>query len=219
MGAKVAIHRNPGLKHQARAADAIAEGFRRHGCRPTVTASVGLGADIHVCLGPWYALRQNIGKRVLYLDRAFWGDPDCWSCTWLDKAGRKQFEWLDEPPKRQHPDLGPARSGDRSIYLCDYQCGPPADWAGSVRRHPAEAKSAEPLKSVLDRHDIAVGRHTTALVDAAIMGLGVTCEVQDGPCSGLYLGREAWIGSLAWHNWNHDEMSSGDMWEHFRWRF
>ena len=84
----------------------------------------------------------------------------------------------------------------------------------TIRRHPAEEPCAESLSECLQSHERAIGAHTTALVDAAVLGLGVECTALDGPISGLKHGRKHWINCLAWHNWTLEEIRAGDTWEH-----
>jgi len=166
-------------------------------------------------MGPWYALKEQKGQ-VFYSDRAYWGDPDCVSLCWMYN-GVKIFDWSDKP-KRVHPVLKPRKSGKRTVIMWDYGMDGQneADLYpnSTIRRHPEEVKPAETLEECLQRHDRAVGRHTTALVDAAIEGLHIECTASNGPLSGLTDGREHWINCLAWHNWHIDEIESGKAWSH-----
>ena len=189
-----------------------------------------MGADIHVCLGPWYALRENVGSRVFYLDRAFWGDPDSVSLCWLDGEGRKQFNW-DCTAKRAHPELMPWKSGNAAVVLCDYgmtgelerNMARPMFSDVTIRRHPSESTESEPLSSCLNAHQVAIGRHSTAMVEAAINGLAIVCRATGSPVSPIagksccdiqHRDRENWINALAWHNWTLADIESGDAWQH-----
>ena len=217
MGARCAIHTNTGLKHQVEWADALRSGFFKHGVHALITPSKTMQADINVCLGPWYALPMHTQGTVFYLDRAFWGDPERCSLQWMH-SGYKQFDWRVKP-ERAHPELQPEKVGDRVVILCDYDMIPEPELKrhpkATIRKHPAQAQS-EPLADCLNRHDIAAGRHTTALVDAAIHGLAIHCVTPYTATAGLMRGRKQWINCLAWHNWHIDEIRSGEAWEHLR---
>jgi hypothetical protein len=230
VGNRVAIHCNPGLSHQVEAARCLKAGFTKHGIASEVTDLRTTEAEIHVCLGPWYALNQNIGKRVFYLDRALWGDPDCVSLQWLDSEGNKVY-WWGNGGKRPHPDLKPPKGNESAVVLCDYgmkgdrdRClAVPHFETVSVRSHPSEKPEGETLLECLQAHDVAIGRHSTAMVQAAIEGLAVVCRVPHSPVTPIasrtvqeirHTGRESWINDLAWHNWNLKEIESGDAWQH-----
>lgn len=213
---RAVIISHPGLEHQGRLAAALQSGFIRHGINAEVTGQRIARADITVCLGPWYALPLHLDHTILYLDRAFWGDPDSVSLQWM-VTGYKQFDWSPKP-QRPHPELEPMKTGDATVILCDYQMDPSQLVKkypnATVRRHPAEQKGGGSLAECLKAHQNAAGRHTTALVEAAIHGLRVDCEAPYAPCSGLGHGREHWINCLAWHNWHIDEIASGVAWDH-----
>ena len=193
------IHANGGLKHQVRVAKALQKGTGWDiSCYPDTQA------DLHVVIGPWFALDQWRDANTLYLDRAYWGDPNCVSVHWL-KGGEKVR--TRNRAFREHPPLKPMKTGDRRVYLCDYG-GKPEGLYHSVRWHPAQRKPKTTLQQDLDAHDIAIGCRTTALVDAAIQGLGVETSDPHSPVYGL-VDREQWIRDLAWHNWHTDELASG----------
>jgi hypothetical protein len=164
-------------------------------------------------MGPWYALNEN--PRCLYIDRAYWGDPQAVSISWYDN--RKLFDWADKPA-RQHPQLQPEKPVGRTVILCDYGMTGVEELrrnpGATIRRHPSEQQAGESLADCLNAHSKAVGRHTTALVDAAIAGLEVEADAA-GPCGGLRFGREHWIRCLAWHNWTKTEIESGYAFETF----
>ena len=214
MGITCAIHTNPNLRHQITNAAALRAGFNRHGIDAIVTASRTAQADLHVCLGNWYALREN--QNCFYIDRAFWGDPDSLSLCWL-VDGVKQFDWGEKPP-RPHPELMPIKPEGNTVILCDYGMDGRQEAKiyprATIRRHPAERPSPESLGECLRAHSKAVGRHTTALVDAAIQGLTVESTAPDSPLEGLSAGRERWINCIAWHNWTVNEIESGAAWQH-----
>jgi hypothetical protein len=231
VGDRVTIHANPGLRHQVEAARVLKAGFDRHGLQVTVTESRTEDADIHVCMGPWYALQQNLGRRVFYLDRAFWGDPNSVSLQWLDTLGNKLYRWGREE-RRQHPALREYKYGGRAVVLCDYGMDGARERrealryfdAVEVRRHPSDRPEAETLDECLAAHQVAIGRHTTALVQAAIAGLAVYSDTPYSPVAPiarLAVGdkvrrphRTQWINDLAWHNWALAEIESGDAWHY-----
>jgi len=212
--ASAIVHAHPGLKHQVKYGGALVKGLKRHGIRATVSGSPATEADIHVMMGPWFAYRQwRHHPMSLYLDRAYWGDPYCASVHWL-KDGEKVFTRHNK--HRMHPNTKPYKTGHRKIYLLDYdeKRGHQAT-DGDVRYHPAQSTPQRTLEEDLKTHDIAIGRRTTALVDAACMGLKV---ITDDPYSPVwpiseqvnYVAREIWLDNLAWHNWSLDEIENGD---------
>ena len=232
MGDCITIHANPGLRHQVEAARALKAGFQRHDVQATVTDDPDAGGDIHVCMGPWFALRQNVGRRVFYLDRAFWDDPQCVSLQWLDAEGHKQYQWGRDQP-RHHPPLQENRYGLRAVVLCDYGTDGSdlqqraATWFDvvTVRRHPSETPAAETLEACLAAHQVAIGRHSTAMVQAAISGCAVYCDSPHSPVAPIamrdmgesrYVYRTQWINDLAWHNWALSEIESGDAWHNLQ---
>ena len=206
---RTVIHCNRNLKHQIDIAHALQSGFRIHGKPVSISDRNDTKADLHICLGPWFAYNQWRTHNTLYIDRAYWGDPDHISVHWLVK-GEKLFTLHN--PERHHPELRPVKSGDGTIYLCDY--GDKGVSGIDVRRHPAEVKPSESLEETLNRYEIAIGKRTTALVDAAILGLRVKTDDPFSPVYRLSQGdsREDWIRDLAWHNWSLKEIECGDMW-------
>ena len=214
MGEKrTVIHVNQHLAHQVKIGEAIKAGFLLHGIKAEISHNPNAKADRHVVLGPWFALKQwRNHPHVLYIDRAYWCDPKCISVHWL-KNGEKAF--TRNHNHRLHPQTMPYKHGDRVLILCDYKYRPPGH--GTVRLHPAEHKQSRSLKHDLDRHDIAIGRRTTALIDAAIHGLKVITEDPHSPAYAVsgsvsYIKRDEWLNNLAWHNWSLLEIENGDMW-------
>lgn len=207
MGDSITIHANPALSHQVRIAEALALGFCRLGLPVRVSDDPAGAAELHIVLGPWFALKQWRYDNTFYIDRAYWGDPDRISCHWL-KDGEKRRDAYKEI--RRHPEIDPHKHGTRAIYLCDYGEKPRGAYH-SVRYHPAERKPEQSLAEDLAQHQIAIGRRTTALVDACFKGLSV---VTDDPHSPVYdvTDRTEWARGLAWHNWSLDEIARGEMW-------
>lgn len=199
------IHCNRGLAHQVAIAGWLKSGFAAKGIQVRVSDRADTPADTHIVLGPWFALDRWRMANTLMIDRAYWGDPECISIHWL-KDGQKVF--LKDMPPRKHPRLKKPKEGTRRIYLCDYKQGPEGEY-DSVRYHPAERKDQGSLQDALDAHDIAIGRRSTALVDAAIHGLRVITSDPYSPVYGI-TNRRQWIRDLAWHNWSQAEISSGE---------
>jgi len=209
LGSSPAIHVNQGLPHQVSFAEALAKGFRRHGLNPVITSNPNQKADWHVCIGPWYAKRH--WPECLYIDRAYWGDPESVSVHWLKDGEKIRQNWSGS---RSHPELKPIKTGSRTVYLCDYK-DRPAGIYDTVRLHPSEKAGQESLSDCLKAHDIAVGRRTTALVQAHIEGLKVRTDDLYSPVWGI-TDRVQWITNLAWHNWSRDEIEKGEMWSRFK---
>ena len=202
------IHVNPNMPHQVSYGESLQAGLKAHGVEAVVTTSASHQGEWHICIGPHFALKYWRGAKTLLLDRAYWKDPQCVSVHWLVN-GEKHFSKGN--PHRDHPELHPMKSGERTIYLCDYGETPGGDY-DTVRRHPADKKPTERLEDVLSRHDIAIGRRSTALVDAALLGLRVETSDPHSPVYGL-TDRAQWIRDLAWHNWSQQEIHSGDMFD------
>lgn len=208
---RTVIHCNRGLAHQVKIAEALRSGFSRHGINAHISFQAETVADLHVMMGPWFAFKQWKHTNALYIDRAYWGDPECVSVHWLN-GGEKVF--TTRCRNRQHPKMKPYKQGDQVLVLGDYGYLP--NHVGTVRKHPAEEKPKRSLADDLEAHDIAVGRRTTALVDAAIAGLMVKTDDPHSPvwaisgCRSIPK-RDQWINNLAWHNWSLLEIAEGAM--------
>ena len=199
------IHCNRGLAHQVELAQQLKAGFNAKGLPCSISNKANTPADTHVVLGPWFALDEWRYANTLMIDRAYWGDPDCVSIHWL-KDGEKVF--LRDMPKRAHPRLKKPKTGNRRIYLCDFRQQPEGHY-DTVRYHPAEKKPQGSLKDALKAHDVAIGRRSTALVDAVIHGLRVETDDLHSPVYGI-TDRRRWINDLSWHNWSRAEILSGE---------
>jgi len=206
MGRNPTIHVNPSLPHQVEMGHALAQGFRRHGLKPVLTPDPQEPGDWHVCNGPWFA--KSHWPECLYIDRAYWGDPISVSIHWLKGGEKARFKGM---PERPHPELKPMKTGDRTVFLCDFK-GVPFGRYHTVRYHPSERKSRHTLEECIDLHDRAIGRRTTALVTAHIEGLQVQTDDPHSPVYGI-TDRVQWARDLAWHNWSIQEIQSGDAWE------
>ena len=216
MGYTVALHTNTGLAHQLELARAWHVGFTRHGIASVLTDSPDTLADTHVVFGPWFALdKWRHAPRVLYIDRAYWGDPDRVCVHWLRQGEKIYGACMDYRPI---PTVIPYRNSQKRIYLCDYGQEPEGDY-DAIRRHPADGDALRSLMDDLDGYGIAIGRRTTALVTAAIAGLEIITSDRHSPVwpiSGRRGGREQLLTRLAWHNWSLDEIERGYAWEHLK---
>ena len=208
MGSESAVIHCSGLAHQVELAQCLLAGFNHHGLPATISDSATTPASLHVVIGPWFALNQWRYSNTILIDRAYWGDPDNVSVHWLvhgEKLRTRGNPW------RSHPELKPMKTGARRLYLCDYGCEPEGGY-DTARRHPAEEQQQVSLADDLASHDIAIGRRTTALVDAAFAGLQIQTKDRNSPVYGIR-DREQWAIDLAWHNWSKDEIRRGVMWE------
>lgn len=207
------IHCNPVMRHQVELAEVLHDGLARHDIAAAITSDKMREADVHVVMGPHYALKPwRDHPRVLYVDRAYWGDPVCVSIHWL-KDGEKHYTRRGH--YRQHPQTKPYKRGERVLVLEDFNVLPEYEGPATVRPHPARRDPGRPLREDLDCHDIAVGCRTTALVDAAIHGLKVITADPYSPVwpitgSVNIVEREIWLQDLAWHNWSRTEIKNGE---------
>lgn len=213
MDKRVSIHTNRSLDHQVRLANALLSGFTLLGYDAQLTEKPTDDSDIHVVLGPHYAKQQNLGKKTILLDRAFWGDPEYISLAWMTHNGGRKYV-TDASDDRPKPELKPMKKGNRKLLLLDYgmETGYPAD---EVRYHPSQVKPDEDLQTVLDRNDIAFGYVSTAMVNAAISGLYTIALDSRCPTKDIeYFGREQWLNNLSYMNWNDAELESGEALKH-----
>jgi hypothetical protein len=219
----VLMHFNPKLPHQVRHAEA----FKAAGCE--ITPSPQGEADVHIVSGPYFALpRWRDHPNVIWLDRAFYGDPEYVQMFWLNPDGSRTYASGTEP--RLKPELKPWKTAEESVLvLADFQQNTNHTEhvlqglfrAVKVRRHPAEAgiKSGEtpdvPLADDLDEADVCIGRSSTALFEAVVLGVPVVCTdprnivaevAAPGLGSALYRGdREEWLHRVSWMQFNHEE--------------
>lgn len=209
------IHESPNSPWQPRYGAAIAAGLSACGIKATRSCGKTERADLTVVLGPHWCLDCHRDTTIIYIDRAFWGDPDAISLHWMID-GEKVYDWAPREG-RPHPDLQPMKRGSKTVLLNDYRRYYSAPGA-TVRMHPAESITSEPLADCLRRHDIAIGGRSTALVDAAIAGLVVESREQNSPVAPISgqanPDRKSWIIALSWHNWTHDELQTGAPWRH-----
>lgn len=183
----------------------LRDGFAAKGIKSFISTKPDTPGDVHVVLGPWFALDKWRHANTLMIDRAYWGDPECVSIHWLRDGEKVRLKGM---PHRAHPNLQKMKDGSRRIYLCDYKQKPEGDY-DTARYHPSEVKGQCSLKEALNTHDIAIGKRSTALVDAAIHGLRVETNDPHSPVYGLE-NRKQWARDLAWHNWSMAEIASGE---------
>lgn len=226
----IAIHTNPHLPNQIEFANYLAAGFKRHGLRSQITASINQDADIHVIQGPHYAKHHWLGHpRVLYLERGWWGDGayDV-ALAWMDCYGALKIT-TGCPDDRPRPVLQPWKQrADNALYCIDFGMEPQdavfkmlANISTTVRYHPRIKAPAESLVSAFNRHDFIIGYGTTTLVAACIAGLPVVCLDAKNPVWPVASGkvnqlnrpdRDGWLKNLSYHQWNGDEIAAGDAW-------
>jgi hypothetical protein len=191
--------------------------------------------DVHVVLGPHYAMREHIGKdNVIMLDRCFYGDPEDKSLVarvgWLNADGSLRYA---RRTARQGPPVQPWRysSYRRCLVLADYN-QPVMSIAKEaqnyfqevkVRLHPANGTSPESLACAIQWADVVIGTAGTALIQAILVGVPTTCldpRHIARPVTSYVIGttvtpdRTLWLRRLADTQWSHSEMQSGLMWEH-----
>lgn len=206
---RTVIHCNSRLAHQVELAECL-----RAGMGGEISYSADTEADLHVVMGPWFAFKRWQYANTLYIDRAYWGDPDCVSIHCL-RAGEKIR--TTNNPHRDHPAVKPWKTGRKTVVLCDYGMDGSKlaqQYGADIRKHPAEGEK-QPLCEILEQYDIAVGCRTTALVDAAIAGLVVHTNDKHSPVrsiQGQQCDRKQWLNDLAAHNWSKTEISRGEMW-------
>ena len=198
---------------------------------PTITADRDAGGDIHIVLGPHYAMAQWIGKpNVIRLDRCFYGDTtQCARVGWLHADGSQTFARGYTRPVPAVKDW--RTNGNTALIL--------ADWGQSVksivseaqsyfsevrvRLHPANKQTSESLSDSIARADAVIGTAGTAQIQAILDGVPTTCldpRHIARPVTAHVIGdiimpdRSAWLRDLAYAQWSHDEMKSGEAWEY-----
>lgn len=144
---------------------------------------------------------------MILVDRCYYrGDPDHVSVGWMNARGGRDF-FAGEGRPRPVPE--PTRAGNRSIFLADFHG--PVEPADTVRRHPADELPAESLEMALQRHDVAIGYRTTALVAAALKGLRIDCRSDEH-----IVAQPDWLDLLPYADWHGREIETGACWEHLR---
>lgn len=203
----IAIHTNANYEHQRKQAEYFKQGFARHNLKAEITTSINMPADVHVVLGPNYAKAKWINhNRVILLDRNYYlSCSDHVSIGWMNKEGGRDFKVgtgkkdliIREP------------NGIKSLFLADYNGV--IEKADIVRLHPANKKHKTTLYEDINNCNRATGYNTTALVEAALNGLKITCK---GNTS--ILNNKNWLKLLPYANWHYNEIKSGEVWEHLQ---
>jgi hypothetical protein len=234
MGAhgKVLIHFNGRLSHQVQFAQALRYGFRRHNIAAQSTTDIRKDADIHVVLGPWYAKSAwKNHARCLFLDRCHVGDPNMVvSLGWMRNGAQTHANGVSRRFTRHYEiNITPwsMRPIKRVLLLCDYGYKPDVEISDVelvIRKHPSVEIPRENLADALQNADYAVGHSTSALIQAVLAGVPITCTdkqsisyMVSGSINAPYRqDRQRFINTLSWANWHHDEIASGAAWEHLK---
>ena len=230
------IHTNAALLHQMDFAQAFQDGLSAHGIDATVTTERDMEGDLHIVLGPWYALEQWKHERILYLDRCFYGDAR-WSASigWRNPDGSRDFMNTGmAAPKGDLPELKPRKTERGAAFVFgDYGADPnPAiELARSqfprvyFRPHPqdqVQGRKAKALQMNCSLDQVwnwavgAVGGTSTVLVEAELNGMQVHSTDPNHVVHYNGAGREQWLVDLSWAQWAIDEVASGAFWEHLK---
>jgi hypothetical protein len=231
------IHTNAKQPHQVRQALQFADGFARHGITYTVTPQADMAGDIHVCLGPNYALcHWQHHPRTILLDRCFYGGENTHvSLGWTRTEGGRRFPDGDDSRWQAiGQELAPLRAtASSAIFLDDYggdshratavirelrTLHRMVGYRGHPRQEPWPACPAQrwdapdkSLEAALDSHDTAAGYLTSALVVAGLRGLRLIA-LHPGSIAARWRAddRQAWAHAVAWANWAETEIGTGD---------
>lgn len=175
------------------------------------------------------ALADVRGAKVLVAENATWGNEFAgkrWYSLWPDlhnradkirEGGPKRWDSLDV-------ELPAWRTGSEVIGLPQRGIGPrgvamPRFWnppgCTRIRRHPGKAE-ATPLDKDLKRAGKVVTWGSGAAVKALLMGIPVESHMPQwaGEQDNTDAGRLAMFRRLAWAQWTHEELESG---EAFKW--
>lgn len=232
MGEKMqgVMHYNATLQHQVLHAVAFAaSGF-------DTTTDPSYPAHTHVISGPHYAYQQQKRhSRVLMLDRAWWGDPDCVSLGWLQHDGTRRFATGDAP--RPKPELEPWKTREcTAIILVDYGQDPErieqirSDAAQrftsvKVRWHPASVKNKHPIALDYDLRlaDVAIATSGTSVFHALRLGLPSICLDPKNVCAPVCSAsidaelirpdRSQWLHEMSYKQFNMAEIAAGTAWK------
>lgn len=223
----IAIH-SSGAPNQALYADHLMQGFAAIGKQAFATNDPVAQADIHVCIGPHFALKQNLGKRTIYIDRCLWGDDlEFVTIGWVGSDGGMIYP-TGSPPDRPTPEVKPWKLGaiKKALVLLDY--GPYPDayklaqelyQSVKLRPHPATGKDLPPLLDDLAATDVAIGYRTSALVAAVLNGvptISLDARAPVRPVAGHDLAhivrpdRSQWLNDMSYAQWSGSEIASGE---------
>lgn len=205
----IAFHTATSQSHQLEHFQWFRDGFKQLGINLRILDIYG-DADYHIISGPNFAYQEWLGKpNVLMIDRALWHPEksgkwqsmDWISIGWLQPDGTRIFAKGDG---RSGPEVATRKIGNGTIYLKDYNDHREEE-ADTVRYHPAERNSTETLDQALDKHGIAIGYKTSALVTAALRGLKVICKDKRNIMSD-----PNWLEILPYTDWHYSEIQSGE---------
>ena len=172
--------------------------------------------------------------KVLMIDRAWWGDPDCVSIGWLQPDGTRKF--ASGEARRDKPEMYdwkptwsiPSLKEIRCIVLADYgqdvtetvRQASKRFPSVQVRLHPADCKEPRPLTLEDDVKwaDVIVGHSSSALFEAIRYGTPVICTDPNNPVmpvsaamhETLYRGdRTRWLHQMSYKQFSLSEICSG----------
>lgn len=228
----IAIHCEPGIKWQHPFAMKMATGLRALGFNPTVTSSRAREADVAVLLGTsmWRQIERD-GGRYLLVDRASWGDPQFVSLCW-NGHGRRGDHRVPQRPKvdrwKMHGvELHPWQPvGRRTIVAGQCESYSPkypnmSDWyatkqgATHFRPHPAQNVNPTllPIAETFDDCRLFCTLNSSVAVDAIIRGVQTKVDDEGGMAYPGFTSEDdrlPWLRWLAYTQWHHDEIASGE---------
>lgn len=213
------FHYNVRLPHQ----QDHAEAFKACGFDHTPSPFVEM-PGVHVISGPHFAYKKwKDYPQTLMIDRAWWGDPEYVSLGWLQSDGSRKFASGDTP--RPVPEMADWKDGDQTaIILADYQQDTTAIEVlararfetVTVRQHPADQKTDEPLLDAIGRHNVCIGHSGTAIFEAIKMGVPTICTDPLNECAPVcsswvngepYRGdRSAWLHDMSYKQFSLTEI-------------
>lgn len=222
--AKITAHISP-QDHQQKYGEYLKRGFDRIGLKLDINQK---DADIHICIGPHYALKECLGKKTIYIDRCLWGDDfDYVTIGWLSPNGGMLYPgWA--PDDRPKPELKSwiETESKKVTYLFDYGLYPEEYKRAAkhykniqIRFHPVWQKDQPPLMEHLGDSHLVIGHRTSALATAVIAGYPVVCL--DSRCSVYPVAghdildirrpdRRAWLNNMSYAQWSRHEIESGE---------
>lgn len=222
------VHANPSLRNQTLYAEHLKQGFERLDRKCILTTNRNYDGDIHVCIGPHYALRDCIGKPTIYIDRCLWGDDlDFVTIGWLNSKGYMLYP-VGQDDSRPKPSVNNwivPRETLNILYCFDYGPYPletfqplAKQYNVTARPHPATKKDQPPLLKHMEGKDVVIGHRTSALVTAAINGYPVVCFDEGNAVSPVaardilnlvYPDRTQWLNNLSYAQWSGAEIKTG----------
>jgi len=166
---------------------------------------------------------------IILLDRCYYGDTNQVArLGWLRPDGAQTFATGYSRPV---PGIKNWRNGgNRALVLADFgqdASNIVAEARGyysevRLRLHPSNHKPHESLGDSVSWADAVIGTAGTALIQGILEGVPTTCldpRHIARPVSSHVIGevwmpdRTDWLRDLAYAQWSHDEMKSGEAWE------